>query len=95
SPFLVDIEQEILSSRNASGKNGPETGRVDEKKVLAQVKTILGKTPFKFKLEQIASHLRKRNADLEVTTDQLASIIGRHGDVIGRIAVSPPIYYLK
>lgn len=95
SPFLEElVERALTLPVTVAGRQSKMTKNQREK-VIAEVKKILDRPPFMFKLEQIATSLRKSIPDIEVTLDQLATAINQHSREIVQMAVTPPIYHLK
>lgn len=95
SPFLEDVEQRILTGRGTEEPPKKKIPEKQEKEIVVAVRKILDTPPFKFKLEHIAFSLKDRLPTSRLSLDQLAKIISQHSNVIGQIAVNPPIYYSK
>ena len=95
SSFLTDIEKKFLTGKASRSKPPPGITPEQGGEIVSRIIKVLDRPPYKFKLEQIASHLQKEKGAGQITLDQLAVVISQHNNVIGYYAVTPPIYFLK
>jgi len=95
SPFLTDIENRLLTGKHSRRKPPPGLAPERATEIVAQIKKVLGRPPYMFKLEQIDFNLKKQKNTLAITMDQLAMLISQHRNVIEQLPVTPPIYRLK
>ncbi|AFM24529.1 hypothetical protein [Desulfomonile tiedjei] len=95
SSFLANIEKKFLTGKTSRSKPPPGITPEQGGEIVSRIIEVLDRPPYKFKLEQIASHLQKQKGAGQITLDQLAVVISQHNNVIGYYAVTPPIYFLK